>query len=142
VWRHVKTHAASAPHHTQRSVAKKKQGTGRFKASCTGWLRYGQQVDRETATHFPAGATCCSRPTERPRLTSLLATHVSLLKDVPTDFSAHPAPHLVRTADSFTRVKRPWREADHSPLSDEVKNECSRTSSPIHGIYRDKTTQN
>jgi hypothetical protein len=51
---------------------------------------------------------------------------------------AHPASYLMGTTDSFPGVKRPGREADHSPPSSaEVKNACIYTSTPpirLHGV--------
>jgi hypothetical protein len=51
---------------------------------------------------------------------------------------AHPASYLVGSRDSFPRVKRPGREADHShPSSAEVKNAWSYTPTPpirLHGV--------
>jgi hypothetical protein len=51
---------------------------------------------------------------------------------------AHPASYAMGASGSFSGVKRPGREADHSPLaSAEVKNEWSYTFTPptrLHGM--------
>jgi hypothetical protein len=48
-----------------------------------------------------------------------------------TDSGAHPASYPMGTRGSFPGVKRPGREADHSPpYSAEVKNVWSYTSTP------------
>jgi hypothetical protein len=45
---------------------------------------------------------------------------------------------------SFQRIKRPWREADHSPQSTaEVKNQWNYMSAPavcLHGLHRGNST--
>jgi hypothetical protein len=54
-----------------------------------------------------------------------------LLHRVQTSSGAHPAPYPMGTEDSFPRVNRPEREADHSPPSSvEVKNVWRYTSTP------------
>jgi hypothetical protein len=45
------------------------------------------------------------------------ARDISLLHSVHTSSEAHPASYPVGTGGSFTGVKRPGREADHSPQS-------------------------
>jgi hypothetical protein len=43
------------------------------------------------------------------------------------------AKSLGGTAEAFSRLQRPWREADHSfQSSTQVKNEWSRTPIPLH----------
>jgi hypothetical protein len=50
---------------------------------------------------------------------------------VQNDSGAHPASYPTGTRGSFPGVKRPEREADHSPPSSvEVKNEWSYTFTP------------
>jgi hypothetical protein len=59
------------------------------------------------------------------------AGNFSLHHHVQNDSGAHPASYPMGTRDSFLRVKRPGREADHSPpFSTEVKNAWNYTPSP------------
>jgi len=55
-----------------------------------------------------------------------------------TGSGAHPASYPMDTANSFTEIKRPEREADHSPtFRAEGKNVWSYTSNPpirLHGV--------
>jgi hypothetical protein len=66
------------------------------------------------------------------------AGNFSLHHRVQNGSEAHPVSYTMGTRDSFSGVKRPGREADHSPPSSaEVQNACSYTStSPIrlHGV--------
>jgi hypothetical protein len=75
-------------------------------------LGYGLD-DRSSRVRFPAGAG-----------------NFSLHHRVQNGSGAHPASCPMGTGGSFPGVKRPWREADHSPpSSDEVKN--AWTISPL-----------
>jgi hypothetical protein len=62
----------------------------------------------------------------------------SLHHRVQNGSGAHPASYTMGTRRSFLGVKRPRREADHSPPSSaEVKNELSYTFTPpirLHGV--------
>jgi hypothetical protein len=62
----------------------------------------------------------------------------SLHHCVQTGAGAHPSSYLIGTRGTFPGVKRPGREADHSPPSSvEVKNAWSYTSTPsirLHGV--------
>jgi hypothetical protein len=59
------------------------------------------------------------------------AGNFSLYHRVQNGFGARPASHPMGTRGSFPGVKRPGREADHSPPSSaEVKNIWSYTSTP------------
>jgi hypothetical protein len=51
----------------------------------------------------------------------------SLLHSVETDSESHPPFYLVSTGGSFPGVKRPKREADHSPIT-ELKNDGYTTT--------------
>jgi hypothetical protein len=66
------------------------------------------------------------------------AWNFSLHHCVQNGSGAHPASYPMDTGGSFPGVKRPGREADHSPPSSaEVKNEWSYTSTPpirLHGV--------
>jgi hypothetical protein len=66
----------------------------------------------------------------------------SLHHCVQTGFETHPASYPVGTKGSFTGVKRPGREADHSPpYNVEVKNAWRYISSPsirLHGVVLSK----
>jgi hypothetical protein len=66
-------------------------------------LAYGL-VDRGSRARFSAGDG-----------------NFSLHRRVRNGSGAHPASYPVETRDSFLGVKRPGREADHSPPSAEVK---------------------
>jgi hypothetical protein len=69
--------------------------------------------------------------------------YLSLLKNIHFLWTTHP-PHSMNAVggDLFLWVKRPDREAQHSPPpSVVVKNERSYTSTPsvrLHAVYRDK----
>jgi hypothetical protein len=69
-------------------------------------------ADRGSRVRFPAGAG-----------------NFSLHHRVQNGSGAHPASYPLGTTMGFyTGLKRPGREADHSPVSDaEVKNACSYT---------------
>jgi hypothetical protein len=59
----------------------------------------------------------------------------SLHHVVQTGSGAHPASYTMGTGDSFSGVKRPGREADHSPPTNaEVKKMWIYTSTPPHGF--------
>jgi len=57
---------------------------------------------------------------------------------VQTSFGTHSAYCLMGTGGSLPGIKRPGREADHSPpSSSEVKNVCKYTCTPrlrLHGV--------
>jgi hypothetical protein len=56
----------------------------------------------------------------------LLRARFIFLHVVQTGSGAHPAPYPMGIGGSFPEVKRPGREADHSPsTSAEVKNNCT-----------------
>jgi hypothetical protein len=67
-----------------------------------------------------------------------VAGNFSLHHSVQNGSGAHPASYPMSARGFSLRVKRPGREADHSPLSSaEVKNEWSYTSTPPkrpHGV--------
>jgi hypothetical protein len=72
-------------------------------------------ADRGSGVRFPAGAV-----------------NFSLLHRVQTGSGAYPSSYPMGTRVSFSGVKRPEREIDHSPPSSaEVKNAWSYTSTPI-----------
>jgi hypothetical protein len=77
--------------------------------------------DRMIGVRFPAGGG-----------------NFSLHHRVQTGSEAHPASYPVGTGDLSLRVKRPGREADHSPLSSAEVKECVELylHSPIrlHGV--------
>jgi hypothetical protein len=52
------------------------------------------------------------------------AGNFSLHHRIPTGSGAHPASYPIGTRGSFSVVKRPWREADHSTLSSAEVKEC------------------
>jgi len=64
--------------------------------------------------------------------------YIYLRHRVQAGSGAHPASYPVDTGGTFSGVKRPGRESDHSlPFSAEVKNARSYTSSPhirLHGM--------
>jgi hypothetical protein len=81
-------------------------------------LGYGLD-DRGSKVRFPAGAG-----------------NFSLHHHVQNGSGTHPASYPVGTRGSLPRVKRPEREADHSPPSSaEVKNAWSYTSTPPIRLY-------
>jgi hypothetical protein len=59
----------------------------------------------------------------------------SLHHRVQNGSGAHPASYPMGTRGSFPGVKRPGREADHSPPSAEVKNAWSYTATPPVGLH-------
>jgi hypothetical protein len=82
-------------------------------------LGYGLD-DRGSRVRFPAGTG-----------------NFSLHYRVQNGSEAHPASYPMGTRGSFPGVKRPGREADHSPpISAEIKNAWSYTSTPpcLHGV--------
>jgi hypothetical protein len=83
-------------------------------------LGYGLE-DRGSRVRFPAGVG-----------------NFSLHHRVQNGSGTHPASYPMGTRGSFPGVKRPGREADHSPpCSAEVKNAWSYTSTPpirLHGV--------
>jgi hypothetical protein len=54
----------------------------------------------------------------------------SLFHVIQISSGAHPASYPMGTGDSFLGVKRPGREADHSPPTTEVKKTWTYTSTP------------
>jgi hypothetical protein len=66
------------------------------------------------------------------------AEKFSLYHLIQTGSGGHPASYPLDTMGSFPGVKRPGREADHSPPSNaEIKNAWSYTSTPplsLHGV--------
>jgi hypothetical protein len=66
------------------------------------------------------------------------AANFSLHHRVQNDSGAHPASHPMGTKGSFPGLKRPEREADHSPPSSAEVKECVELylHSPIrlHGV--------
>jgi hypothetical protein len=83
-------------------------------------LGYGLE-DRGSRIRFPAGAG-----------------NYALHHRVQNGSGSHPTSHPMGTGGSFSGVKRPGSEADHSPPSSaEVKNAWSYTSTPpicLHGV--------
>jgi hypothetical protein len=72
------------------------------------------------------------------------ATKFYLLQKRPYQRCGSPSPLFNAYVGSFAGIKRPGRQADHSPPSSaEVKNEWSYTASPptcFHGVDRDSFT--
>jgi hypothetical protein len=80
-------------------------------------LGYGLD-DQGSRVRYPAGAG-----------------NFSLHHRVQNGSGAHPASYTMGTRDSFPGVKRPGREADHSPPSSaEVKNAWSYISTPQYAF--------
>jgi hypothetical protein len=80
-------------------------------------LGYGL-ADRGSRVRFPAGAG-----------------NFSLHHNVQNGSGAHPSSYPMGNRGSFRGVKRPGREADHSPPSSaEVKNAWSYTSTPQYAF--------
>jgi hypothetical protein len=60
---------------------------------------------------------------------------ISTRHHVQTDSTAHTASYPVGTESSFSEVKRPGSEANHSPpCNAEVRNACSYTSTPQYAF--------
>jgi hypothetical protein len=65
------------------------------------------------------------------------ASDFSLLHSVQTGSGAHPYSYPIGTAGSFGGIKRPGREADHSPpFSVEVKNGGAIPQLPHTSLWR------
>jgi hypothetical protein len=83
----------------------------------------GKLLARGSRVRFPAGAG-----------------NFSLHQHIQTGSGAHPASYPVGTRGSFAGVKRPVREADHSPPSSDLvprsKNDWSYTSTPNTPSWR------
>jgi hypothetical protein len=79
---------------------------------------YGLDVPREVGVQVPVGSKI-----------------FSLLHLVQTGFEVHPASYPMGTGGTFPGIKRPGREADHSPpASAEVKKMWIYTSTPTYSF--------
>jgi hypothetical protein len=82
-----------------------------------------------------AGASfsdCCSR--DSLTLILNLNKELLLLHVVETGSVVHPISYTMGTGSSFPGVKRPGREADHSPTTAEVKKMWIYTSTPPYAF--------
>jgi hypothetical protein len=71
---------------------------------------------------------------EGSELESQWGQEFSFLHVVQTGSGIHPTSYPMGTGGSFPGVKRPGREADHSPTNAQVKKMWIYTSTPLHGI--------
>jgi hypothetical protein len=98
--------------------------------SWVSWVLRGAGIGRWYSAGLRAGWSVVRVPAE--------AGNFSLQYRVQTGSGAHPASYRVGTRALSLRVKRPGREAGHSPPSSaEVKNAWSYTSTPPirrHGV--------
>ena len=61
--------------------------------------------------------------------------YFSLIQNAQTSYTAHPVSYSMGTGGCCPGVRRPWREAEHSPPSSaKVRNEC------LHGLHRNDLT--